>query len=135
MYDRKIMPFYMTYPLPMYYEDENSIIRDLEYLQQMYPAQAKRYQKVISNILDKLDYEGSMIYDEFPDRWQLYKLSTDILDRISREEEKDKESDSENGGSEASLEKWKWTGDLIQILLFYEIYKRRHNTRRGILRF
>ena len=135
MYDRKIMPFYMTYPLPMYYEDENSIIRDLEYLQQMYPAQAKRYQKVISIILDKLDYEGSMIYDEFPDRWQLYKLSTDILDRIRREEEKDKESDSENGGSEASLEKWKWTGDLIQILLFYEIYKRRHNTRRGILRF
>ena len=135
MYDRKIMPFYMTYPLPMYYEDENSIIRDLEYLQQMYPAQAKRYQKVISNILDKVDYEGSMIYDEFPDRWQLYKLSTDILDRIRREEEKDKESDSENGGSEASLEKWKWTGDLIQILLFYEIYKRRHNTRRGILRF
>ena len=135
MYDRKIMPFYMTYPLPMYYEDENSIIRDLEYLQQMYPAQAKRYQKVISNILDKLDYEGSMIYDEFPDRWQLYKLSTDILDRIRREEEKDKESDSENGGREASLEKWKWTGDLIQILLFYEIYKRRHNTRRGILRF
>lgn len=135
MYDRKIMPFYMTYPLPMYYEDENSIIRDLEYLQQMYPAEAKRYQKVISNILDKLDYEGSMIYDEFPDRWQLYKLSTDILDRIRREEEKDKESDSENGGSEASLEKWKWTGDLIQILLFYEIYKRRHNTRRGILRF
>lgn len=135
MYDRKIMPFYMTYPLPMYYEDENSMIRDLEYLQQMYPAQAKRYQKVISNILDKLDYEGSMIYDEFPDRWQLYKLSTDILDRIRREEEKDKESDSENGGSEASLEKWKWTGDLIQILLFYEIYKRRHNTRRGILRF
>lgn len=135
MYDRKIMPFYMTYPLPMYYEDENTIIRDLEYLQQMYPAQAKRYQKVISNILDKLDYEGSMIYDEFPDRWQLYKLSTDILDRIRREEEKDKESDSENGGSEASLEKWKWTGDLIQILLFYEIYKRRHNIRRGILRF
>lgn len=135
MYDRKIMPFYMTYPLPMYYEDENSIIRDLEYLQQMYPAQVKRYQKAISNILDKLDYEGSMIYDEFPDRWQLYKLSTDILDRIRREEEKDKESDSENGGSEASLEKWKWTGDLIQILLFYEIYKRRHNTRRGILRF
>ena len=135
MYEQRILPFYMTYPLPMYYQEEDSIIRDLEYLQQMYPAQAKRYQKVISNILDKLDYEGSMIYDEFPDRWQLYKLSTDILDRIRREEEKDKESDSENGGSEASLEKWKWTGDLIQILLFYEIYKRRHNTRRGILRF
>lgn len=129
MYDRKIMPFYMTYPLPMYYQEEDTIIRDLEYLQQMYPAEAKRYQKIISSILDKLDYEGSMIYDEYPDRWQLYKLSGEILDRIRREEEK------VNPSVEIPPEKWKWTGDLVQILLFYEIYKRRHNTRRGILRF
>lgn len=135
MYDRKIMPFYMTYPLPMYYQDEDSIIRDLEYLQQMYPMEAKRYQKTISSILDKLDYEGSMIYDEYPDRWQLYKLSGDILDRIKREEEKSRKENPDSAGEESSPEKWKWTGDLIQILLFYEIYKRRHNSRRGILRF
>lgn len=128
MYERKILPFYMTYPLPMYYQEEDSIIRDLEYLQQMYPKEAKKYQKMIVSILDKLDYEGSMIYDEFPDRWQLYKLSTDILDRIKREEH-EKEDD------ETSPEKWEWVGDMIQILLFYEIYKRRHNSGRGILRF
>lgn len=129
MYDRKILPFYMTYPLPMYYQEEDSIIRDLEYLQQMYPAEAKKYQKVIAGILDKLDYEGSMIYDEYPDKWQLYKLSKDILDRIKRDEEK------KNPEAEMAPEKWEWMGDLIQILLFYEIYKRRHNSRRGILRF
>lgn len=129
MYERKILPFYMTYPLPMYYQEEDSIIRDLEYLQQMYPAEAKKYQKVIAGILDKLDYEGSMIYDEYPDKWQLYKLSKDILDRIKREEEKDAP------GVETPPEKWEWMGDLVQILLFYEIYKRRHNSRRGILRF
>lgn len=129
MYERKILPFYMTYPLPMYYQEEESIIRDLEYLQQMYPAEAKKYQKVIAGILDRLDYEGSMIYDEFPDKWQLYKLSRDILERIRREEEK------EDPEAAAAPEKWEWMGDLIQILLFYEIYKRRHNTKRGILRF
>ena len=129
MYERKILPFYMTYPLPMYYQEEDSIIRDLEYLQQMYPAEAKKYQKVIAGILDKLDYEGSMIYDEYPDKWQLYKLSKDILDRIRRDEEK------ENPEIEVAAEKWEWMGDLVQILLFYEIYKRRHNSRRGILRF
>lgn len=129
MYERKILPFYMTYPLPMYYQEEDSIIRDLEYLQQMYPAEAKRYQKTIASILDKLDYEGSMIYDEYPDRWQLYKLSMDILDRIKREECQ--------GNTEISPadEKWEWMGDMIQILLFYEIYKRRHNRGRGILKF
>jgi len=119
----------MTYPLPMFYQEEDSIIRDLEYLQQMYPAEAKRYQKVIAGILDKLDYEGSMIYDEYPDKWQLYKLSKDILDRIKRQEEK------ENPDKEVPEEKWEWLGDLVQILLFYEIYKRRHNSRRGILKF
>ena len=29
MYERKILPFYMTYPLPMYYQEEESIIREL----------------------------------------------------------------------------------------------------------
>lgn len=129
MYERKILPFYMTYPLPMYYQEEDSIIRDLEYLQQMYPAEAKRYQKMIASILDKLDYEGSMIYDEYPDRWQLYKLSMDILDRIKREDAGEEENRN------VPPEKWEWMGDMIQILLFYEIYKRRHNSRRGILKF
>ena len=129
MYERRILPFYMTYPLPMYYQEEDSIIRDLEYLQQMYPAEAKRYQKMISSILDRLDYEGSMIYDEYPDRWQFYKLSMDILDRIKTEDKKKEEEER------VPPEKWEWMGDMIQILLFYEIYKRRHNSRRGILRF
>lgn len=131
MHERKILPFYMTYPLPMYYQEEDSIIRDLEYLQQMYPKEARKYQKLIASILDKLDYDGSLIYDEYPDRWQLYKLSMDILDRIKRQEIKEDGS----VGKEESPEKWEWIGDLVQILLFYEIYKRRHNSKRGILKF
>lgn len=129
MYEHKILPFYMTYPLPMFYQQEDTIIRDLEYLQQMYPVKAKHYQKMIAAILDKIDYEGSMIYDEYPDRWQLYKLSGEILDRIKREEIQEEEE------ADFSEEKWKWLGDLVQILLFYEIYKRRHDSDRGILRF
>lgn len=129
MYDHKILPFYMTYPLPMFYQQEDTVIRDLEYLQQMYPSDAKKYQKMIAGILDKIDYEGSLIYDEYPDRWQLYKLAGEILDRIKRQEMQDTPE------AEVPEEKWKWLGDLVQILLFYEIYKRRHDSGRGILRF
>ena len=129
MYNQKILPFYMTYPLPLYYQEEDTATRDLEYLQQMYPAEAKRYQKMIAGILDKLDYEGSMIYDEYPDRWQLYKLAQDILERIKREEE------SKNPDKEIPKEKWEWASDLVQIILFYEVYKRRHNNHNGILKF
>ena len=54
MYNQKILPFYMTYPLPLYYQEEDTATRDLEYLQQMYPAEAKKYQKIIADTLDKL---------------------------------------------------------------------------------
>lgn len=132
MDDRRILPFYMTYPLPIYYQEEDTIMRDLEYIQQMYPSEAKRYQKIIASILDRMDYEGSMIYDEYPDRWQLYKLSMEITDRIKREDTKGQEQQVEDT---MSAEKMKWLADMIQILLFYEIYKRRHNRQRGILKF
>ncbi len=126
MQERRIMPFYMTYPLPMFGQQENTVVRDLEYMQQMYPKEAKRYQKLIAGILDKMDYEGSMIYDEYPDRMQLYRLAMDILDRVKREEK----NNEEEGASDDSPEHWQQIGDLIQILLFYEIYKRRHKDER-----
>ena len=123
------LPFYMTYPDLCTPQREAALLQDLEYLQQTYPCEVKRCQKRIAEILDKTDYEGSMIYDEYPDKWQLYKLSKDITDRIRREDEKVDPSCGD------MPEKWEWMGDLVQILLCYEIYKRRHNSRRGILRF
>lgn len=118
----RILPFYMAYPLPLYYQAEDSVTRDLEYLQQMYPMQAKKYQKVIAETLESIDYEGSMIYDEYPDKWQIYRLTQMIMDKIEKESEAP-ETDPER------------TREFVQILLFYEIYKKRHLNRNGILKF
>ena len=112
MQERRILPFYMTYPLPMYYQEEDSVIKDLEYLQQMYPAEAKRYQKVITGILDTLDYSDSMIYDEYPDRIMLRRISLDIQRRCNDVEEIEKKS------------------DLIDVLLCQELLRRRHKEER-----
>lgn len=131
MNEHHILPFYMTYPSPMYYQEEDSVARDLEYLQQMYPVEAKKYQKKISDILDKLDYEGSMIYDEYPDKWQIYRLSQRIVDILKKEEREDRNYK----GKVNSEEKWEWLSDLIQLLLFYEMYKRRHTNKRKFFRF
>ena len=38
----KILPFYMTYPMPLFYEEEDKAMRDLEYLQEMYPKESRR---------------------------------------------------------------------------------------------
>ena len=111
------LPFYMTYP--DYYGSgrEEELLQDLEYLQQMYPHDVKRYQKRIAEILDKSDYEGSMIYDEYPDRYSLQALASSMCKVLEREEEK---APSE---------------DIIQVLLFNEVYKRRHGGRRGKIFF
>ena len=127
-YQHRILPFYMSYPAPYFMREEDSVWKDLEYFQQMYPAQAKQLQKRIAEILDKMDYEGSMLYDEYPDKWQLYRLSENVITILKQEEE---ESDQ----APASPEKWEWVGDMVPIILYYEIYRRRHGGRRGFLKF
>ena len=128
-YQRRVLPFYLSYSTPYFMNEEDSVLRDLEYLQEMYPRQAKDLQKRISSVLDKLDFEGSMLYDEYPDKWQIYRLVDTVVDILRREEE-EKESPSH-----ITEEKWEWIKDMVQILLYYEIYKRRHGGRRGFLKF
>ena len=84
---------------------------------------------MIAGILDKLYYEGSMIYDEYPDRWHMYRLSQEIMERLRKQNER------ENPGTEIPKEKQEWMSDMVQIVLFYEVYKRRHGNRNGILKF
>lgn len=107
------LPFYMTYPGYFGPGQEALLIQDLEYLQQMYPADVRRYQRRIAEILDKTDYEGSMIYDEYPDKSSLRALAGSMLKIFGNEEENPP------------------SGEMIQILLLNEVYKRRHGGRRG----
>lgn len=119
------LPFYMTHPGYLGPGTEAAALRDLEYLQQTYPREVKFYQRRIAEILDKMDYEGSMIYDEYPDRYTLQKLAESIIHILKQEEE--------NSGTESPTpdEKWVWMQDLIQVLLCNEVYKRRHGGKRG----
>ncbi len=99
-------------------------MRDLEYLQQLYPYEVRRYQRRVAEILDKMDYEGSMIYDEYPDRFSLERLVNMVWNIIKREEE--------NGESDISQspETWEWIKALLFVLLNTEVYKRRNGSRR-----
>ena len=136
----RILPFYMAYPLPLYYQEEDTITRDLEYLQQMYPAEAKRYQKIIVDILNTMDYEGSCIYDEYPDKWQLYKLTQAVMDKIRRTENENhinnmRDLNAETEVADSQEKSWEQIEEFVQVLLYYEIYKKRHANNRGILKF
>lgn len=125
----KPLPFFMTYPGYMGAEQEKTILQDFEYLQSAYPNQVKRYQRKVADMLDKLDYEGSMIYDEYPDKYGLQRLAGSIIRSLRLE---NRELPEEERISE---EKWAWLEDMMLVLLCHEIYKRRHGGRRGNVRF
>ena len=101
-------PFFMTLPGYPGRMDEKELLNDLEYLQQTYPGEVRRCQRRIAEILDKYDYEGSMIYDEYPDREFLYRELSKVRQRHPEETA---------GGKEGQ--------DLLQVLFINEIYRRR----------
>ena len=48
--------------------ERNVRIRDFEYFKSMYPDRVKALQLVVEEVCDEMEYEGSPIYDEYPDR-------------------------------------------------------------------
>ena len=82
-----------------------------------YPETARRIQEKVEEECDLLDYEGSRMYDEYPDRYMLYHLGKKIMDDVSGQAGMEAMSDG-------LLE------DFVQVLLFHEISRRRCRRRR-----
>ena len=127
----KIIPFYMAYPLPLYYEDEQGVVKDMEYLQSQHSPEIRSLQREIMEVINLLDYEGSMIYDEYPDRISLYKLAADITDSIIRDENIMEKTDA----NETDKMNKEHIGVIVQILLYYEIHNRRYKRSDSFLNF
>ena len=123
------LPFFMAHPGYLGAEQEKALLQDMEYFQQTYPNEVKQYMRKVAETLDKFDYEGSMIYDEYPDRYSLQRLARTIVQILKREEQNMPEE------QRTADDKWIWLEDMMQVLLCNEIYKRRHGGQRGFLKF
>ena len=73
------LPYYMAYPMPLLYDDERQNQRDYEYMKSVYPGTAKRLIPYIEEECDRLEYTGSVMYDEYPDRLQLLLLLKQLV--------------------------------------------------------
>ena len=132
----KILPFYMAYPMPVIWEEEDTVMRDLEYLQELYPRQAKKYRKRIEELLERFDSKGSVLYDEYPDRMTLYKMAQDIYAVLEQEEKREQEETATNPEVrtvEAAPPLGPESMELIQVLLYGEIFRRRQ--KKGFRKF
>lgn len=118
------LPYYMTYPMPLVYDDERRERIDFEYMKSMYPDAARQLLPYIEDECDRMEFEGSMIYDEYPDRLQLMLIGKRLLKKVK----KDKVLLESGNGKGDKDGQWLW--DLIQVLLYQEVYKRRCDYRK-----
>ena len=86
------LPYYMMYPIPYAFDEDKIQKRDREYLQSMYPATAKKIFPYIQEECDRQEYEGSMIYDEYPDKLQLCLMCRRAYEQVMKQEKWEKET-------------------------------------------
>lgn len=132
------LPYYMAYPMDLKeYGEEKRDRRDVEYMKSMYPVSAKKILPYVEEECDRMEYEGSMIYDEYPDRLLLYLMAGRIYDRMKEGEKKEIAMEIEKEQVETQDLKRKKRDreetlmDLVQILLYQEIVQRRCRHRRN----
>ena len=120
------LPYYMAYPMPMQYDDEKMERRDFEYMKSMYPMAVKKILPYVEEECERMAYEGSMIYDEYPDQLQIYLMCNRIYDKVQQQD---------MGMEMQVVRRDDRLRDLIQILLFQELFRRRSSYRRNRRRY
>lgn len=61
--------------------------RDLQYLKEMYPGQVRTISAMVEEECDKLEYAGSPMLVEYPDREYIRKIAREIYDRLDVSED------------------------------------------------
>ena len=142
------LPYYMAYPMPLAYDDDRVERMDLEYLKSMYPDVPKRLLPYVEEECDRMECENSMMYDEYPDKLQLRLMCSRICENIRKNEKilygsgydeaaeaqaKDDVPAGERREKHGRGERW--LRDLVEVMLYQELYKRRSDRRRRRRRF
>lgn len=120
MYYDKYFPFYVAYANPLLYDGERVQEEEYELMKSYYPETVRKIQERVEEECSRLDYEGSRLYDEYPDKYMLYHLCAGI----KAEMEPELQEQGIPGG---------YLDELIQVLLYQEISRRRcrrHRCRR-----
>lgn len=157
----KKLPYYLAYPMPLAYDDERIERMDFEYMKSLYPEIPRRILPYVEEECDRMEYENSMVYDEYPDRLQLRLMCGRICENIRKHEREfyqngyeemfetpeemtdvsgsercDRECRERRRNSDRPQSRGdKWLRDLVEVMLYQELYKRRSDNRRKRRRF
>ena len=131
------MPFYMSYPMQNLYLTEMEYEKDMERMKELYPRDVKTILEHVEDECDKMEYEGSLMFDEYPDRLMIEQVVDRIAGMIADEDESNIEAEQYRGGRPSGHRppqrpprRNDFRRDLIHVILNNEMYRRRCRHRR-----
>ena len=138
------MPYFWNQPMgeEMFWNEsgmtEEDLDRELEQIMEMYPSKAKEIQRKVMELCDSIDYEGSIMYDEYPDRFVLSRYCDKIYSEMAPEDmEETLEMESVESQEVSATRREPCRNcrrndggrDLIDVLFFNEIFRRRRRKK------
>ena len=114
------IPFYMAYPFLLPLDQEQAQEKDLK----------------ADRECDRMEYDGSMMFDEYPDKFMMEHLCRKIEQEVLKEEEGNtsvliiEETCQGGQGSCGNRREEEGLRDLIGVILFNEMFRRRSRHRR-----
>lgn len=103
------------------------------YWKSLYPAKVKKIQQEVEKTCDRLDYAGSFLYDEYPDRLNLERAARQICEALRKKQDfYEVPMEELCEGYTAALapepkpaKRDDWLEDMVRILFYQEIGRRR----------
>lgn len=131
MYIEKPLPFYAAYPFLFGMDQEQEQERDLQVMKSFYSKTAASIQELVEQECDRMEYDGSMMFDEYPDKLMMEHLCRRIEKRYMEQAEQESEEEMQ------MMQRDQRDGlrDLIGVLLYNEMFCRRCRQRRRRRRF
>ena len=129
------IPFYMAYPFLLPLDQEQAQDKDLQVMKTFYSRRAARIQEKADRECDQMEYDGSMMFDEYPDKVMFERIKNRIYDKV-QEKYPVEEEDDRDQAMVMQQEVYRrypprknWLGDIIEVLLYQEMYRRRCRRR------
>ncbi len=94
---------------------EEEMFKDQEYLKKMYPAKARLILALVEDRCDRMEYEGSPMFADYPDKETFLRIAREIYSRIMGD------ADDKSDGM---------LKQLIEVLVFNECMMRRGRYKR-----
>ena len=117
--------------------EEMNVERDLTYMKRMYPEIAKEISKLAEDECDQLEFEGSLMFDEYPDKVAITSIVNRTYDKLPYKDEmmETQNQDEDRDDRHNRPPRRNPIFDLIHVILCNEMHCRRNRHRRRRSRF